>query len=113
MFGGIMLNYSSLICADENAAVAGWIESSFPIIKIVVMCLIAFLSIVMIVLSLMQKSDTNGVSAISGHSDTFYNRNKGATLQGKVKILTIIDAVLILVLSMAYLVLNTIFEGFI
>jgi preprotein translocase subunit SecG len=59
----------------------------------------------------MQKSNTNGSAAITGQSNTFYNRNKGATLQGKLKILTIVDAVLILVLCIAFLVLNTIYAG--
>lgn len=108
----MLLNTLSLICArDENAEVAPWIVESFPIIKIVIMCLLAVLSIAMIILVIMQKSNTNGVTAISGQSDTFYNRNKGATLQGKIKILTIIDAVSILVLCIAFLVLNTIYAA--
>ena len=108
-----MFNFASLVCRNENAEVPAWIENSFPIIKIVFVCLLLVLSIAMIVFVCMQKSDTNGISAISGQSNTFYNRNKGATLQGKIKILTIIDAVLILVISIAYLIIHTIFQGFI
>lgn len=106
-----MLNFARLICADENAEVAPWIANSFPIAKIVIMCVLLVLAIAMIVLVVMQKSNTNGVSAISGRTDTFYNKNKGATLQGKIKILTIIDAVLIMVLCIIFFVLNTIFHG--
>lgn len=102
---------SNFICADENAAVAPWIANSFPVIKIVIMCVLAVLAILMIVFVCMQKSNENGVSAISGQSDTFYNRNKGSTLQGKIKILTIIDAVLIMVLCIVFLVLNTIYPA--
>ena len=107
----MFLNINSFLCADENKAVAPWIESSFPVIKAVILGVIAFLAVVMIVLTVMQKSNTNGSAAITGQSNTFYNRNKGATLQGKIKILTIIDAVLILVLCIAFLVLNTIYAG--
>lgn len=106
-----MFNFYSLICADENAATAPWIVNSFPVIKIVIVSVLAVLAIAMIVLTMMQKSNTNGVSALSGQSNTFYNRNKSATLQGKIKILTIIDAVLIVVLCIAFLVLNTIYVG--
>ncbi len=107
-----MYNLISFICArDENAATAPWIADSFPIIKIVLLCLLAICSIAMIVFVIMQKSNTNGVSAISGQSDTFYNRNKGATLQGKIKTLTIIDAVLIMVFCIAFLILNTIYPA--
>ena len=71
------------------------------------------ISIAMIVFVCMQKSNQNGISAISGQTNTFYNRNKGATLQGKIKLLTIIDAVLILVVTILFLILHTIYRGFI
>lgn len=106
-----MLNLLTLCARNEDAATAPWIAESFPVIKIVIMCVLAVLAIAMIVLVVLQKSNQNGVSAISGQTDTFYNRNKGATLQGKIKILTIIDAVCILVLCIAFLVLNTIYPA--
>lgn len=106
--------FAGLVCArDTNAETPDWIVKSFPIIKIVLVCILAVLAVAMIVFVIMQKSDTNGISAISGQSNTFYNKNKGATLQGKIKILTIIDAILILVITVVFLILNTIFHGFI
>ncbi len=107
----MFLNISRFMCADENKATASWIVNSFPIIKVVLVSILAVLAIAMIVLVVMQKSNTNGVSAVTGQSNTFYNRNKSATLQGKIKTLTIIDAVLILVICIAFLVLNTIYAG--
>lgn len=109
----MLLNMSNLVCASESDATPNWIVSSFPIIKIVIVSVLAALAIAMIVLVCMQKTDSDGITAISGKSDTFYNRNKGATLQGKIKVLTIVDAVLILVLCIAYLILHKIFQGFI
>ena len=106
-------NFTNYLCADDQAATPDWIVSSFPIIKVVLVCLLAVFAVAMIIFVLIQKSDTNGVTAISGKTDTFYNKNKGATLQGKVRVLTIIDAVCILVVCVAYLILNTIFQGFI
>lgn len=107
----MLFNFVNFLCADENAGRPDWVVNSFPIIKIVIMCVLALLSIAMIVLVVMQKSDTNGVSAVTGKTDTFYNRNKGATLQGKIKVLTIITAVLIMVLCFVFLILNTIYAG--
>ena len=108
----MLFNIGNFLCSDDtNKAVAPWIENSFPIIKVVIVSVLAVLAILMIVLNVMQKSNSDGASAITGRSNTFYNRNKGATLQGKIKILTIIDAVLILVLCIAFLVLNTIYTG--
>ena len=109
-----MLNkFANLLCMDENAATAGWIAQSFPIIKIVLVSLLAIFSIALIVLILMQRSSTNGVSAVTGQSNTFYNRNKGATLQGKIKVLTIICAVCIMVIVVAYLIISQIYTNFI
>ena len=105
--------FTNLICMDENAATADWIVKSFPIIKIILVCLLAVLSVAMIIFILMQKSSTNGVSAVTGQSNTFYNRNKGATLQGKVKMLTIICAVCIMVIVIAYLIISQIYTNFI
>lgn len=108
----MFLKFTKFMCsANENTATAGWIVDSFPIIKAVIVGVLALLAIIMIILNVMQKSEADGASAITGQSNTFYNRNKGATLQGKLKILTIIDAVLILVLCIAFLVLNTIYAG--
>jgi protein translocase SecG subunit len=110
----MLFRIGNFLCSDDtNKSVAPWIEKSFPIAKVVIVSVLAVLAILMIVLNIMQKSNSDGASAITGRSNTFYNRNKGATLQGKIKILTIIDAVMILVLCIAYLVLHTIFEGFI
>lgn len=106
-----MFNFNNLICKDENVGTAAWIVDSFPVIKIVIMSLLAVLSIAMIVLVVMQKSNTNGVSAVTGQSDTFYNRNKSATLQGKIKVLTIITAVCMMVLCLAFLIISQIYQG--
>ena len=111
----MLLNISNFLCeaSKDDSATAAWIATSFPIIKIVIVSIIALLSIAMIVMVVLQKSETNGVSAFTGKSDTFYNKNKGATLQGRIRILTIVDAVLVLVLCLVYLILNKIFQGFI
>ena len=106
------MNILSLIsAADENVGRPDWVVNSFPIIRVVIMSVLALLAIAMIVLVVMQKSNTNGAGALTGQSDTFYNRNKGATLQGKIKVMTIITAVLILVLCLTFLVLSQIYEG--
>ncbi len=106
-------NLSYLFCMDDNAATADWIVKSFPIIKIVLISLLGLLAVAMIVLILMQRSNSNGVSAITGQTNTFYNRNKGATLQGKIKVLTIICAVAIMVIVVAFLIIHGIYKGFV
>lgn len=89
-----------------------WVVNSFPIIKTVVVALLLLCSIFMIISVLVQQGNTNGIQGITGDSsDTFYNRNKGQSMQGKIKKFTIIDAVLMMVLCVIYLILNTIYSG--
>lgn len=104
-----MMNF--LMEATEKAR-AEWIVKSFPVIKLVLVIAILLCSIFMIVAVMMQEGNSNGMTGITGDSsDTFYNRNRGQSMQGKIKKLTIISAILILVLCLAYLVLNTIYSG--
>ena len=105
------MNILNFLCKDENAGTAAWVVDSWPIIKIVIMSVLLLFSLAMIVLVVMQKSNTNGISAISGQTDTFYNRNKGATLQGKIKKWTVICAIVIMVLCVIFLVMNQIYQG--
>ena len=104
-----MMNF--LLNATEKAR-PDWVVNSFPIIKLILVILILLCSVFMIVSVMMQEGNTNGMTGITGDSsDTFYNRNKGQSMQGKIKKLTIIVACAILVLCLAYLVLNTIYSG--
>lgn len=111
VLGGLMENIFALICADENKATASWIVNSFPIIKIVLLSIMALLSIALIVLIVMQKGNTNGSAALTGKTDTFYNRNKKSTLQGKVKVLTIICASILMALCLVFMILTQIYAG--
>lgn len=106
-------NFALLLSNDaSNKAVATWITESFPIIRIVLAVLIAICSIFMIVAIVAQKGESNGVTGITGSSaDTFYNRNKGGSLQGKIKKLVMIDAIVIMVLAIAFLVLTSVYGG--
>ena len=88
-----------------------WVVKSFPIIRIVLASLIGALAVALIVLTLVQESSSNGASAITGEANTFYNRNKGKSLQGKVKIATIVCAAGILLFCILYLVVYGVYHG--
>ena len=104
-----MFNYLTMLAANE--ARPDWVVSSFPVIKIVLACLILACSIVMIVVNLCQKTDADGTNVITGQADTFYNRNKGGSLQGKIKKLTIILAICLLVFCVTYFIMNSYYAG--
>ena len=106
-----LVNNMNLMLAGSDKPVAAWITSSFPIIKIVLAVLILLCSIFMIIAVIAQKGEANGSASITGTTDTFYNRNKGTSLQGVIKKLTIIVAIILVVLCVLFLVLNSIYEG--
>jgi len=97
--------------ASNDKEVATWIVKSFPIIKIVLAALICVCAIFIIVAVLSQKTEAGGSNAITGQADTFYNRNKGESLQGKIKRWTVIAAIVIMVLCVLFLIVNSIYEA--
>ena len=106
------MNLFNFVMDATEKARAEWVVKSFPIIKLVLVILILLCSIFMIVSVMLQDGNTNGMTGITGDSsDTFYNRNRGQSMQGKIKKLTVINAVLIMVFCLAFLVLNTIYSG--
>lgn len=99
------------LLADEKIR-PDWVVKSFPIIKTVVVGVLLVCAIFMIIAVLVQQGNMNGIQGITGDSsDTFYNRNKGQSMQGKIKKLTVIDAILMMTLCIVYLILNTIYSG--
>ena len=100
-----------LTTTTDNAEVPAWVAASFPVIEIILAVLITICSLFMIVAVVMQKGESNGATGITGVSaDTFYNRNKGGSLQGKLKKLVMIDAIVIMVLAVLFLICFSIYK---
>lgn len=103
----IVNNMSWLLAEVERPE---WVANSFPIIEAVLAVIISLCAIFMIVAVVAQKGESNGITGVTGsQADTFYNRNKSASLQGKLKKWVMIDAIIILVLSIAFLILTQIY----
>ena len=104
-------NFINLIASDDIARPA-WVVNSFPTIKIVLASLIFACALLMIIVVLSQKSESDGsVNAITGQADTFYNRNKGGNLQGKIKRFTVVLAILLMVFCVTFFVMNSYYAG--
>lgn len=93
------------------AVVPQWVSASFPIIRIIIMILLVILSGFMIFCVLIQPGNSEGLGAISGTSDTFFGKNKGKTLEGTMKRLTVLSAVLLVVLSIIFIASMIIYKG--
>ena len=86
------------LLASETALL---IRDIIAIVTIVVMALAALGAIILI---LLQQSNSSGIDALGGSSETFFGKNKGKSLESKLKKWTIICLVILLVFSVIYFV---------
>lgn len=71
----------------------------------VLMCIMAALAIAIGVVVLMQKSNQNDITGITGGSaDTYYNRNKEMSKDKKLKIATIVLSVVLAVIAIVFFI---------
>lgn len=69
-------------------------------IRVLLMGIFILVCIVMTVIVLMQESKQNGLSgAISGAADTYWGKNKGRSMEGKLVLITKILAVAFIVIA--------------
>ena len=95
-----------------SVGVPNWVQTSFPIIRLVLLILMVVLAIGMILVVLLQPSSGDGMGAISGQvSDTFYTKHKGRSLEGVCKRLTIIFGISLFVVSLLFFVTVIVFVG--
>ena len=73
-------------------------------IEIILNVLMIISALVMIVTVLMQSSDSDGMGALAGGSETFFGKNKNNTLEGKLSNATKISAIAFVVLAIIMLV---------
>jgi preprotein translocase subunit SecG len=65
-------------------------------------------AIFVIIVVIMQPGNSNGIGAVSGQSETFYGKNKGKTLESKMKKLTVIAVIVLAVCMIIFYVLSII-----
>ena len=61
-------------------------------------------ALVMIVTVLMQESDSDGMGALTGGSETFFGKNKNSTLEGKLAMATKVSSIVFVVLAIVMLI---------
>ena len=69
-------------------------------LRIVLMCIFILVGICLTVVVLMQESKQNGLSgAISGAADTYWGKNKGRSMEGKLVTITKVLSVLFVLIA--------------
>ena len=90
-----------------------WVTSSFPIIRIVLVCMIAICAVMMIVTTLLQSNaNDDGQSALTGSSqESYYAQNKGESRNVKLSRATIACVSIMAICIVLYFVSLIIYQG--
>ena len=75
--------------------IPSWIATSFPIIRYVLVGIVALSAIALIVVTIMQDTKEGGNNVITGVQESYYSQNKVKTREGILKKLTIAFASII------------------
>lgn len=81
-----------------------WVSDSFPIIRIVLFCLVVACAIILIVTTLFQNEDSNDADVITGQQESYYSKNKGGSKDATLKLITIITSIIAVVCVILYFV---------
>ncbi len=98
-----MLNLYNLL--DPMTFYAGYVG-----VGTVLIILMAVAALAAIILVLMQPSNSSGIDALGGSSETFFGKNKGKSIEAKMKKWTWICLAILVVLSIIFFLLPVIFS---
>ncbi len=82
--------------------------NAYKAILIVLIILMAITAITAIILVLLQPANSSGIDALGGSSETFFGKNKGKSIEAKMKRWTWICLAILTVLSVAFYVIREI-----
>lgn len=95
----------------DTQLVAPWISNSFPIIRIVLFCLVVACAIILIVTTLFQHEESGGADVITGQQESYYSKNKSGSRDAKLRLITIIASIVAVVCVILYFVSLLIYSG--
>lgn len=92
--------------------VSGETATFLTTLRSIILILTAIAAIAIIIAVLVQPSNPDGGrNVITGTNDSYYSQNKGDTKEGRLKKIIIICSIVILVLTIAFYVIEHFFAG--
>ena len=92
-----MWNFYNLLVSSETNVIR-------TVLFVTTLAIMALAAIATIVLILLQPRNSTGIDALGGSSETFFGKNKGKSIEAKMKKWTIICLVILLVFSIIFFV---------
>ncbi|MBQ8322580.1 MAG: preprotein translocase subunit SecG [Clostridia bacterium] len=97
-----MLNLTALLAPAHNNAYYN-LYFGLSLTLIILMFVSALTAIILV---LMQPSNSSGIDALGGSSETFFGKNKGKSIEAKMKKWTWICLAILVVLSVIFFILQ-------
>ncbi len=97
-----MLNFANLLATFKSPTH----ETVHDVLLTIMIILMAVTALVAIVLVLLQPGNSSGIDALGGSSETFFGKNKGKSIEAKMKKWTWICLAVLVVFSIAFYVIN-------
>ena len=79
---------------------------TYKIVSIVLIVLMGVAALAAIILVMLQPGNSQGIDALGGSSETFYGKNKGRSLESKLKMWTYISLGVLAVLAVVFFILQ-------
>lgn len=102
--GLYQMNFLSMLLAETNKLGGVW--AYFPIFRLIACIFIFLCALFVIAVVVIQPGNSTGVSPLTGSSETFLSKNKGKTLESKLKKLTVIASCILGVCCILMVVLS-------
>ncbi|MBP3423078.1 MAG: preprotein translocase subunit SecG [Clostridia bacterium] len=97
-----MLDMINLLLPSKGEALYN-LHFGLSLTMIILMCVTAVAAIILV---LLQPANSSGIDALGGSSETFFGKNKGKSLEAKMKKWTWICLAILVVLSIIFYVLQ-------
>ena len=97
-----MLDFVNLLVPVESDALYT-LYMTLSVTMIALMCLSAIAAIVLV---LLQPGNSTGIDALGGSSETFFGKNKGKSIEAKMKKWTIVCLVVLVIFSIPFFILH-------
>ncbi|MGN0804628.1 MAG: preprotein translocase subunit SecG [Candidatus Coproplasma sp.] len=94
-----------------NNLLAGQQYTTYVVLTSIAIALMFIGALVSIILVLLQQSNSEGIEGITGSSETFFGKNKGQSIESKLKKWTWICLAVIAVIAIAFYVVSIALSG--
>ena len=98
-----MLDFFNLLAKPLKGEAYYNLYMGLSITMIALMCLSALIAIILV---LMQPGNSTGIDALGGSSETFFGKNKGKSIESRLKKWTVICLVVLVVFSIAFYIIQ-------